>query len=65
MKAGNFVGLYETWSAKGHKTWEQPWENGDKHGYEKGWDEDGNLIYINYYYQNICLAELYGFECKD
>ena len=65
MLAGDFDGLYETWSPTGQKIWETSYKDGDYHGYEKGFDEDGNLSWCVYYYHGIKLGDFYGYELLD
>ena len=65
MVAGEFDGLYETWSQTGQKTWETSYKDGKYHGYEKCFDEDGNLSWCIYYQQGIEMADFDGYELLD
>jgi len=63
MRSGGFVGAYETWLPNGQLTWQRYQdEKGDRVGYERMWNDDGELIYLAYYHSNILLWETYDFE---
>ena len=41
------------------------YKDGNYHGYEKGFDEDGNLSWCVYYHHGVKLADFHGYELLE
>ena len=66
MKNGCFVGVYETWFPTGQKNGQISYdEDGEYHGQEEYYDEDGDLSWTQYNFHGVKLWGLYGYELHD